>query len=171
MLTIDLARLEREERLQVDAAVPPDAPLWEGAEFELAEPLRVKATVSLAGSGEVVARGRIQGTVRQECRRCLEEVLTELDEELTLVFSPRDELGTSEDDPGIRIIELDAAEIDLGAAVREELILDVDPYVVCDPECQGLCPVCGIDLNEEECDCTFQEPDPRWDALRALKSD
>ena len=171
MLMIDIGRLEREGTLQVDAAVPADDPLWEETDFAFEGSLIVDMTATVAGSGEYVVRGSVRGTLRQECRRCLEPVRTEVDEEHTLVFSPRDALGSAEDDPGTRIIELDDDDIDLGHAVREELILGTDRFVVCDPECAGLCPVCGVNLNEEECDCTLEEPDPRWDVLRELKTD
>jgi uncharacterized protein len=53
--------------------------------------------------------------------------------------------------------------------VREELLLAVNQYVVCDPKCQGLCPKCGAVLNEEACGCTDDEPDPRWETLRTLQ--
>ncbi|MGB1779712.1 MAG: DUF177 domain-containing protein, partial [Longimicrobiales bacterium] len=59
----------------------------------------------------------------------------------------------------------------LSKAVREEMILAVNPYVVCEPECRGLCPKCGANLNEGACDCTDDEVDPRWAALRDLKSE
>lgn len=171
MLTIDIARLEREKTLQVDAAVPAEDPLWEETEFHFEGPLLVDMTATVAGSGEYIVRGRVEGTLLQKCRRCLGPVRTEVDEEHTLVFSPRDELGTAEADPETRIVDLDDDDIDLGLAIREELILGAERFVVCDEECKGLCPVCGIDRNEDECDCTLEEPDPRWDALRELKTD
>jgi len=170
MLKIDLGRLEREGPLEVDAAVPADDPLWNETELTFDGPLEVRGTVSFAGSGEVVARLTLDGTLLHQCRRCLEPVRTEALDELTLVFTPRDELA-SEDDADLRVLEPKANEIDLGSAVREELILHTDRFVVCDPECRGLCPRCGVDLNDEECDCTLEEPDPRWDALRALNED
>lgn len=171
MLTINLGRLDREGSVQVDSAVPPDDPLWEGTDLAFDGPVRIRATATLAGSGEVVVRGSVGATLRQACRRCLEPVRTAVEEELTLVFSPRDELGTTEDDPEIRIVEVDQAELDLGGAIREELMLGVARYVVCREDCRGLCPRCGVNRNEEECECTLEEPDPRWDALRALKND
>jgi uncharacterized protein len=60
--------------------------------------------------------------------------------------------------------------LDLSEAVREEVVLAIDPYVVCDPGCPGLCPKCGADLKDGDCGCTEEESDPRWDTLRELKS-
>jgi uncharacterized protein len=59
--------------------------------------------------------------------------------------------------------------LELGQAVREEVVLAMNPYVVCDPECPGLCPQCGANLKEGPCGCEEDELDPRWDALRELK--
>lgn len=169
MLRLDLARLGREGRLEVSAEVPPDSALWEGTELTFAAPLRVEMVAIQAGSGEVVVRGRVHGPLRKQCRRCLKPVSAEVDEELTLVFASADELGPQEDDGEIRLLDSGATYVDLGEAIREEVVLSTDRFVVCDPDCQGLCPRCGADRNTDPCDCTFEEEDPRWDALRALK--
>jgi uncharacterized protein len=126
---------------------------------------------TLAGSGEIVVRGRVRGSLRQECRRCLQPVVTEVNEELILVFASADEMGPLEDDGEMRILEEGATYVNLEEAIREEVVLSTDRFVVCDPECRGLCPHCGVDLNIASCDCTTHELDPRWDALRALKND
>lgn len=171
MLKVDLARLEREGQLRVDAEIPSDDPLWEGTELTFDGPLHVEAEASVAGSGEVVVRGRVEGTLDRRCRRCLDPVEEALARDVTLVWAPRDELDPGADDGETRPLEWSTMEIDLGSALREELILTVDRYVVCDPHCRGLCPRCGTNLNVDECDCTLEEPDPRWDALRALKTE
>ncbi len=170
MLRLDLTRLEREGSLQIEARIPPDDPLWADAEVSFAGPVQVRARASCTGSGEIVVRGSVQAPLDQECRRCLEPVPGVLDEEVTLVFLPATEPGM-EDDGDTRLFEADAAELDLGEALREEMILAIDPYVVCRPECRGLCPQCGANLNTETCACTTDEPDPRWDTLRALKEE
>ena len=65
----------------------------------------------------------------------------------------------------------DGHEVDLAEPIREEVILAAPTYVVCHPNCRGLCARCGADLNETTCECAVEEPDPRWDVLRALKSE
>ena len=169
MLRLDLSKLAREGTVQLEERIPPDADLWKDLEFTFEGPVRVRLQGMYAGSGEVVVRGTVDARIRQECRRCLEPVRTERSEEITAVF-----VGSSSDDPDVgdddvRFFDAGAAELDVGPAVREEIVLNIDRFVVCDPECKGLCPQCGIDLNEAECDCTFDEPDPRWDALRSLQ--
>jgi len=67
------------------------------------------------------------------------------------------------------VFDPSSGNLDISEAVRGEVILASNPYVVCDPECKGLCPRCGANLDEEPCDCAAREIDTRWDALRGLK--
>lgn len=170
MLRLDLGQLGREGSIVVEASVPADDELWEDAELAWAGDVEVRLTATEAGTGEVVARGTVAGTLAQECRRCLKPVETEFANDVTMVFVTDDD-GGSEDDGGVYVYEPKGGELDLGQAVREEVILAMNPYVVCTPECRGLCPKCGTDLNEGSCDCTEEEVDPRWAALRELKSE
>lgn len=170
MLRLDLARLGRERTLPVEARVPADDPLWEDVEVTFDGSVQVHLTASYAGSGEVVVRGSLAAALIQECRRCLKPVTGRLAEEVTMVFVPSDMPGV-EEDGDVHIFDAHSGELDLSEAVREEVVLAIDPYVVCDPECRGLCPQCGTNLNLETCACTTTEADPRWDALRALKEE
>ena len=170
MLPLDLARLSREGFVRVEGEIPPDAPLWEGTGIKLKGPLHVDLKASEAKSGEVVVRGVVEGTLDQECRRCLDPVAVPLREEVTFVFAPPDVLGGVEDGE-IRVLPADQREVDLAEPIREEVILVAPTYTLCDPDCRGLCPRCGADWNETTCECAVEEPDPRWDALRALKNE
>jgi len=170
MLRLDLARLGREGSVLVDAEIPADDPVWEGLEVAFAGPVAVHLRATQAGSGEIVVRGTVRGDLRQECRRCLEPVPGSLSQELTMVFAPSDSEGR-EDDGDVRPLAAHAAELDLSDPVREEVILAIEAFVVCDPDCKGLCPRCGVNRNTETCSCTSEESDPRWDALRALKEE
>jgi uncharacterized protein len=170
MLRLDLARLGREGSVRVDAQVPPDDELWKDLEMSFESPVEVHLRASYAGSGEVVVRGTLGAEMRQECRRCLETVPSRMSEEVTMVFVPSSAPGAV-DEGDARVFEEGAAHLDLGEPVLEELILGIDPYVVCSPECRGLCPRCGVNRNVDSCDCTEHSTDPRWDALRALKEE
>ena len=166
MLRLDLARLGREGSVQVEARVPADAPLWKECGAEWDGPVDVRLTASHAGTGEVVVRGALEGTLKQECRRCLEPVTGTWKHDVTLVFVSSDAPAAQDDD--VHVFGRDS-EIDLSEAVREEVILAMNQFVVCDSGCQGLCPRCGINRNTGMCTCTEDETDPRWEALRALK--
>ena len=168
MLKLDLARLGREGSVLVEARIPQDDALWEGSGLEWSEPVDVRLRVSSAVSGEIIGRGRVSGVLSQECRRCLEPVSTEFAQDLTLVFVEGDADADFEDG-GAFVLNQSAPDLDLGVAVREEVLLVMNPYVVCVPGCPGLCPRCGANLKEGPCGCTETDLDPRWDALRELK--
>ncbi len=170
MLKLDLVTLEREGSLRIQAAIPEDTHLWDGTALNFVTPLDVDLRANAVVSGEYLVRGRLQGAVGQRCTRCLKEVRVPVDEEVTLLFGANDEVE-DDSDPNVRTIDAKADELDLEPVLREELMLAVPAYAVCEEDCKGLCPSCGIDWNVETCQCAHEEPDPRWEALRALKTD
>ncbi len=169
MLKVNLSDLARRGSVQVKGSVPPEETLWEAVDLELVGPMEVDLTVTYTAVGQVLARGGVALSLRHRCRRCLAEVVQELAPELTLVWSPPDELEAEGAGPEFRRLDPGVDELDLADAIREEVILAAPRFVLCREECQGLCPRCGVDRNLESCDCSLDEPDPRWDALRALK--
>ena len=168
MLRVDLGRLGREASATVEALVPADDGLWQDCGVAWEGPVDVRLRASYAGTGEVVVRGRVRGQLQQECRRCLQPVSVAFDDEVTLVFVA-EASGEDTDEGDAYDFDPVRGKLDLSDAVREEVILAVNPYVVCDPKCLGLCPRCGANLNEGPCGCSEEEVDPRWEALRALK--
>jgi uncharacterized protein len=71
-----------------------------------------------------------------------------------------------EDDLGVSFYTDDA--IDLEQIMREQFYLALPMKPLCTSDCQGLCPVCGINRNRETCSCASTWVDPRFDALRNL---
>ncbi len=169
MLRVDLRQLERKKRLTIDHELPLDSPLWSESGIQLAEPVTVRLEAQQAGH-DVVVRGELTGIVALACRRCLAPVTAPVNEELALVYRP-----------GLSRVEAEAEEVyalpergeelDLSDAVREHLVLAVPQYGMCSEECRGLCPHCGTNLNQEQCDCTTTGVDPRWAVLRAMRKD
>ncbi|MCD6351684.1 MAG: DUF177 domain-containing protein [Armatimonadetes bacterium] len=123
----------------------------------------------------VLATGRLRALVRRPCDRCLKSH----DEVLDMVVNRECCLAQADDpqafaDPGddmppIPILSGD--EVDLSELVRQLIIVSLPPRSLCRPDCKGLCPVCGADLNEGPCHCEEQEIDPRLAPLKALLED
>lgn len=66
--------------------------------------------------------------------------------------------------------ELTGADfVDLTANIREDIILELPQRALCRPDCRGLCPECGQDLNEKKCRCKPSHGDMRWHALDQIK--
>ena len=57
-------------------------------------------------------------------------------------------------------------QIDIGEAVRDGMLLSLPMKNLCSDACKGLCPVCGTDLNYDQCGCDGEEADPRMQRLR-----
>ena len=168
MLKVDLGDLERQQALRVEGRIEANDDLFSGCSFVHENPLNVVLNATWAGSGELVVRGGVVGTVFQDCRRCLDRVERQVDVDITLLFVPSDLL--EEDDNETYSIEVGVREVDLGPYIRDEVILAIPAFAECRVDCRGLCAGCGENLNEAECKCSPRGMDPRWDALRALEN-
>lgn len=60
--------------------------------------------------------------------------------------------------------------LDLSAIADEYFITNLPMKPLCDLNCKGLCQVCGVNQNLENCECASPTMDPRWRALANLAS-
>jgi uncharacterized protein len=58
--------------------------------------------------------------------------------------------------------------LDLAEMLREQFYLALPMQPLCRPDCQGLCPSCGIDRNVDTCQCQTDWVDPRLAPLKAI---
>lgn len=127
------------------------------------EPIPVRVDVSRMTGGGYALTLRFEATLRGPCMRCLEPAAPAFTVEAREVSLP----GEGE--------ELDSPYVEHGILaiadwVRDALALALPSTLLCRPECLGLCPVCGVDLNAAGADHSHpQEPDPRWAKLSELK--
>ena len=161
MLRIDLGEV-RAGAVETSGRVEPSDPLWNGADVALAVPLTVEGRLSRAGEQEYFWHARMETVLHLECRRCLAPVDVPFSQALDLLFIAGAE--ALDEDAGCYVIPSRTAVLDLREAAREELVLRVPQFVECSPDCRGLCPRCGANLNAGPCGCR-RERDPRWEAL------
>ncbi len=95
------------------------------------------------------------------CDRCLAPVAIEISFNIEERFS-----HTGREDEETETFSGD--QIDLADYVQRGILGALPMKVLCREDCQGLCPVCGKDLNEGDCGCDTTELDPRFESLRAL---
>ncbi len=110
----------------------------------------------------ILVQGTLEAKTGTECTRCLKPLLYTFQVELSELFTL--------DNSGAYVID-DGDTIDLTPILREEGILSVPMQVLCNPDCKGLCPECGCNLNEGSCDCVSESIDPRLALLRTLLED
>lgn len=110
----------------------------------------------------ILAQSELHVGVDRQCSRCVDEF---------------------EDDIVVRVEELYAhprpmadtefyigqdAQLDLAPLLRAEVLIELTHKRLCHPDCKGLCPVCGVNLNHESCDCDTDFIDPRLAKLKEL---
>ncbi len=97
------------------------------------------------------------------CSRCLERVKVPIQFNINEMFYPS---GSVENEKEAETFCDD--EIDLTDVIQRSILENLPMKVVCKEECKGLCPKCGKNLNEGDCDCNDTEFDPRLESLRTL---
>jgi len=98
------------------------------------------------------------------CVRCLG------DAGLDIAVSDRQYQATNpEDDEELRTPYLQDDRLDLSAWARDAVALALPDQILCRPDCAGLCPVCGRDLNVEPHEHEEEHGDPRWAVLAELR--
>jgi len=116
--------------------------------------------------------GRVQTTLELTCGRCLEPYTLPVDQTFDLRYQPHahntgeGEREIEEDDLTTAFYEND--EIDLGQLMREQFYLALPMKPLCSVACRGLCPMCGTNLNRDNCECKRDWEDPRLQALKTL---
>lgn len=170
MLTLSLAAVARGE-VEIREVLPADDPRWEDTGLAPLEPLQVDLRAFSVGEG-VLVRGQLRTRLQLECRRCLTTVDTPVETTVDVLY---EELKSEEEEQELsgEVYPLPARgdTVDLWPALREQLLLNVPVYVVCQESCRGLCPQCGTDLNQTTCSCVPERAASPWSALKDVKFD
>lgn len=97
------------------------------------------------------------------CDRCFKELRREL--EFSFEHRLVAGLSDSEDDDYIEVPDF---ELELDDLVVSDILLDLPGKYLCSEDCKGLCPDCGCNLNDTECNCRKGNIDPRLEILKQL---
>jgi uncharacterized protein len=171
---LEVRKIDFDEEFQ-----PGDVEL--GPDIRQVEPLRTKGRAELIrehhGGQDIVEDirlvGKLDGGFEVNCARCLEPVRQQVSCSFDLLYRPEeatkgsDEVSISESETEIGFYTGEGMELE--DSLREQVLLAVPVKVICRPDCKGLCPHCGKNLNQESCGCSTKAEDPRWNALRELR--
>lgn len=113
------------------------------------------------GDHRVSLRAEAGATAVSRCSRCLEPVAAPVHATIDALYAKEPD----PDDPDLYRFEGNAVE--LTDAVRDALLLELPLQFFCKPDCKGLCPVCGANLNHGTCTC--QEGNVTTGPFSALK--
>jgi uncharacterized protein len=139
----------------------------------------IKAALRAQQIGDIVElEGNIATTVRLDCGRCLQSFEMPIESEFALTYC-QGEPDPENNGPNLEELELTAEdmglihyqgeEINLENEIQEQVVLAFPLKTLCRPNCRGLCPKCGSDLNAAKCDCDRSPSGGKFDALKDLK--
>lgn len=120
----------------------------------------------------VLVDAKLRLAAKQECGRCLGEVVVPLDLKFSEQFLPVVDMATGlplpEPDDSSGFFISDDHVVDITEAVRQYVLVGLPIAPLCRPDCAGLCPQCGQNRNDAKCDCAAVVSDERWSALEGL---
>lgn len=115
----------------------------------------------------LVVQGEVTTVLRTSCPRCLTEVSTvtpvPVDDEFTISESSitgraDDEAGMA--DPATAALWQERHILNLTELARQSIVLETPMEPLCREDCKGLCPLCGVNRNEVDCQCESPKDSP-----------
>ena len=162
---LDRLSLRSGEARQIDLEVSLAPFAFGGQSYTVApEQLPVRLDVSRTTGNGWALRLRLEAELQGPCVRCLEPA------------SPSYAVDAREvDQPGggdeLQSPYVDDGDLDMARWTRDALALTLPTQITCRADCRGLCPECGVNLNEAG-DHQHEKPaDTRWSKLSELKFD
>ncbi|NNH72659.1 DUF177 domain-containing protein [Nocardia uniformis] len=118
----------------------------------------------------VLVTGSVRAPIEGECSRCLESFTDELELQLTELFAYPNSATeqTTEEDEVHRLVD---DMVDLEPVVIDAVGLELPLQPLCEPDCAGLCPECGVRMAIASSDHGHEILDPRWAKLATFAAD
>lgn len=162
-------------RREIDEPAAEVQALLDGDGIRAHGPLQGSVTL-MQTTDSILVTGALETTVELVCDRCLTPFETEVTLQMEENFRPTIDVESGAALPPVKGEELatlidEQHILDLSEVVRQMILLEAPMHPVCRPDCKGLCPRCGQNLNEGQCDCETEIVDPRWSKLQSLLDD
>ncbi len=169
-MKLDLSEIAQHIGMRATQAV--DEPCFaDDEELQCVSPVRGSVEVSNTGT-LLLVRGNVRTDVRLSCGRCLTDIVMpvegEIDEQFRLVHIGDSIVAVPEEeqDSGTGLVNNNV--LDLDELVRQNLLVGIPIQPLCTPDCQGLCPTCGQNLNAGQCACPAETIESPFQALAGL---
>lgn len=127
-------------------------------EFVLDDGLSYDVVFTHTGDG-VLLSGMVRAEVTGTCDRCLDPAHFTIASEIQEYYLFREPEEPGEDDD-FEVLPEDRV-VDLAEPLSDAVVMDTPFVVLCQPDCKGLCPHCGANLNRETCDCAARAEEER----------
>lgn len=135
---------------------------------ELILPIQYEGEIFKLDGGENIIGIDIKYAYEEPCSRCLKLTENHIETRLegTLVEGSQDDFLEDDSEEIDDAIYYENNILDISKLVVEQLFISAPMKILCSDECKGLCSICGINLNNENCDCEIDFVDPRLAKLK-----
>ena len=167
-MKIDIADVVKSinKEIEVDVELTMDRFQSKIGDFPIHEKSPFTLKLSTRENKEICVFGEVRLTMGIACDRCLEEVPTQLHFEIDRKILLKD--GVLEDEEMENTDYLIGFEMDVDKLVYAEILVNWPMKVLCKDDCEGICRVCGMNLNRGTCNCQRTELDPRMAAIQDI---
>ncbi len=151
-MKLNLTQLKEDNTyMNLETSVNPDNIEFLGRQVKM--PLDFSLEMNIIGEEkELFFTGNIKGEFVLKCSRCLKEFKEHVNAKLEFSI-PRKDID-------------DFGEVDISEYIKENLILAIPIKALCRQDCEGICSICGQNLNKGDCDCVQEDVDPRLEKLQ-----
>ncbi len=161
MLQLNVARLKRipgdSARYKQDVQMPSFKVQGESVNFS--GPVVIDVVIDNTGK-HLVVEGKASGKLKLACSRCLDFFEYSFEVPVKEVYTAAPEEDADE------AVSFTGDFLDISPEITKSIIMHLPMKALCREECRGLCPVCGINLNERQCRCAGKDIAPRLNVLK-----
>lgn len=169
-MIIDISKVVKSINKEVSEEVSIELTSFESrlGDFPILQKSPVVLTITNQENKTLFIRGAVDVTLSIPCGRCLEEVPTQICFDIDKKLDIND--GSLVDDEMEENDYLIGFELDVDKLVYAEILVNWPMRVLCKEDCEGICKVCGANLNKGDCGCQRTELDPRMAAIQDIFS-
>lgn len=135
--------------------------------FKIVGKSPVSFTFTNIGKNRAAINGQVEFVFLLDCDRCLKPV----EEKMALDFFREVSVSGMEEDMSEEDDDQDFMEgyqLNVNDLLNNEIMINWPMKVLCKPDCKGICPKCGKDLNTGDCECDTFVPDPRMAVIKDI---
>ena len=169
-MIIDISKVVKSINKEVSEEVSIELTSFESrlGNFPILQKSPVVLTITNQENKTLFIRGTVDVTLSIPCGRCLEEVPTQICFDIDKKLDIKDNVLL--DDEMEENDYLIGFELDVDKLVYAEILVNWPMKVLCKEDCEGICNVCGANLNKGDCGCQRTELDPRMAAIQDIFS-
>lgn len=134
-----------------------------GEEFQFTDECTIAGSI-VNNSKSLELNAEVCGRAVVHCARCGKPISIDVKFPVSEVLVREGNIISQDED----VVTYSGNEIELSEIITNSFLMNVSGKYLCSEECKGLCPHCGINLNEHTCDCDKNIIDPRWEKLAEI---